>query len=302
MKSLLLLTVALALAPLAPAAVFTNTSSADSFVRANAPGSNYGAAGADSVSGASATNGAGTVNGASDTFIRFNTGAMVTNFNALFGSNNWVISSATLNVTEQATPNNNVFNRGKGSFEIRWIANDNWTEGTGTPSAPTTTGIVYSNEPALLNIASDVSLGTFTNAGANTAQNFSLPLATAFTNDLATGGEVGFFMTAADANIGFTFSSRSFLPPNSDPFLIISAVPRPGISSATITGSDMTLSCTNAAAGSTYILLASADPTAPLTQWTPVATNAVATSAAFTLTASNALATSTQQFFTIATR
>lgn len=300
MKKLSVFVLALVVAPLAYCATFTNSASADAFVRAAAPSSNYGGAGADSVSGANATNSLGTANGAFDTFLRFNTFSMVTNFNALYGSNSWSISSATLQVTEQAAPNNAIFNRGKGSFEIRWIANDSWTEGTGTPGSPGTTGIVYTNEPGLLNVATDVSFGNYTNAGTDGAEVFALPLATAFVNDMTAGGEVGFFMTATDPNIGFTFSSRSFNPTLARPFLIVSAVPKPGIAGASVSGADLTLSCTNGAAGATYRALVSSDVTLPLSQWVSVATNTLAADGAFSLTVSNALANrSAQQFYTL---
>lgn len=300
MKKLSFFVLALVIAPLAQCATFTNSSSADSFVRALAPSSNYGGAGADSISGANATNSLGIANGAFDTFIRFNTFSMVTNFNSLYGSNSWAITNATLQVTEQAAPNNSLFNRGKGAFEIRWIANDSWTEGTGSPAAPATTGIVYTNEPGLLDAATDVSLGTYTNAGTDGVELFSLPLATAFVNDMAAGGEVGVYMTAIDANIGFTFSSRSFNPTVGRPFLIISAVPKPVIAEATVSGSDVTLSCANGVAGSTYRVLVSSDVTVALSQWVAVATNTLAADGAFSLTVSNALANpSAQQFFVL---
>jgi len=109
------------------AAFFTNSVSVDAFVRSNAPTSNYGGAGALSVSGSVSTNGLGIANGVFDTFIRFNTTAMVTNFDSMFGTNNWVINGAKLRVTEIGAPAQTNFNRGKGAFEIRWIANTNWT-------------------------------------------------------------------------------------------------------------------------------------------------------------------------------
>ena len=284
-------------------AVFTNSVSVDSFVRASAPTSNYGGAGADAISGASATNVLGAANGAFDTFIRFNTFSMVTNFNVLFGSNNWVINGATLQVTEQSAPNNNIFNRGKGAFEVRWIANDSWTEGTGSPLTPGTTGVVYTNETTLLNAGTDVSLGTYTNLQTDTQQSFSLALANDFISDMQAGGEVGLFMTSADPNIGFTFSSRSFTPASGRPFLIVSAVPRPRIASATVSGADLNLSCTNGASGGTYVLLMNSDATAPLNHWTPVATNTLAAAGAFSITASNVVgASSAQQFFTVQTK
>ncbi len=294
-----LLSIALFSASLAHGAMFTNAVSVDSFVRASAPTSNYGAAGANSVSGASATNNLGAANGAFDSFIRFNTFSMVTNFNALYGANGWAINGVTLQVSEQGAPNNAIFNRGKGAFEIRWIANDNWTEGTGNPATPGTTGIVYTNEPGLLNVASDVSLRIYTNAEADVVETFSLPLANSMVSDMQAGGEVGLFMTAVDANVGFTFSSRSFSPTTGRPFLIVSAVPKPGIQSVAASGNDLLLSCANGVAGGTYKALISTDLTQPLSQWTPVATNAVASDGAFNLTISNALANPSAQHFFI---
>lgn len=293
------LTLGFSAVAVAHAAVFTNSVSVDSFVRASAPTSNYGGSGANSIAGASATNAAGAVNGAFDTFIRFNTFSMVMNFNALYGSNNWTVTSATLQVTEQAAPNNAMFNRGVGSFEIRWIADDDWIEGTGSPTSPNTSGIVYTNEPGLLNVATDVTLGTYTNAGVDGVETFALQLATAFVDDVEAGGEVGLFMTAADSNIGFTFSSRSFNQAPSRPYLIISVLPKPRIGSATLLGADLSLSCMNGIAGASYRVMATVDVNQPVSEWTPVATNAVDADGAFSITITNATAVARQQFFSI---
>ncbi len=87
----------------------------------NAPAANYGSAGALSVSGLFATNSfSGITNGIADTFIRFNTAGIVTNFNALFGTNNWAITGAKLQVTEVGSPNNNIFDQGVGAFQVYW--------------------------------------------------------------------------------------------------------------------------------------------------------------------------------------
>jgi hypothetical protein len=295
----ILIVVALLAAAIARAAIFTNGASADTFVRSLAPSSNYGASGADSISGANATNAIATANGAFDTFIRFNTFSMVTNFNALFGSNNWVINGATLQLTEQSAPANNLFNRGKGSFEVRWIANDNWIEGTGNPSVPASSGLVYTNETALLNVATDSTLGVFTNAGTDSTQVFALSLPGAFVGDMQAGGEVGMFMTAIDPNIGFTFSSRTFITTNGRPFLIVSAIPQPAITAVNIVGVDLVLSCSNGALGSTYRVLANGDLSAPRSQWTALSTNTLAANGAFTLTVSNAVSGSSSQFFVV---
>lgn len=286
------------------AAVFTNSVSADSFVRADAPTLNYGGAGALYVSGASSVNASGVTNGVFDSFIRFNTAAMVTNFNLLFGSNNWAVSGAILRVTELGAPANTLFNRGVGAFEVRWIANDNWTEGAGNPNNPTTTGIAYNDEPTLLNVATDASLGTFTNAGADVTLSFPLSLPVAFTSDLMAGQEVGLFLTAIDSGIGFTMDSRSFGTVASRPLLVISAVPRPGIITINLAGTDVVLSATNGATGGTYHVLSTTNVALPLSQWTPVATNVLNASGNFSITVTNAVTADgpSQQFFILQTQ
>jgi hypothetical protein len=289
------------------AAFFTNSPDADAFVRAAAGATNlnYGLAGALSVSGASSTNPtSGITNGVFDTFIRFSTAA-VTNFNLLFGSNNWVITSATLQVTAQA-PNNGIFNNGAGTFQIFWITNNNWTEGTGTPSTPTMNGICYTNEPTLLDSNSNVSLGTFSYSGATSGVlNFSLALPAAFVNAVSAGGEVGFYLTAASPGIGCVFTSRNFpTSPAAWPYLKISAVPVPGISGVNLSGTNVALSATNGAAGGTYYVLSSTNTVLPLSQWLPVATNVLAGNGNFIITVTNAMNAGTpgQQFFILQTQ
>lgn len=302
MKNLLtILVAALVAVQFADAAIYTNNPDADAFVRAAAPTSNYGGAGALSVSGANATNNMGTANGVFDTFMRFNTAGMVSNFNATFGTNNWAINGATLQVTESGTPNNNIFNVGIGGFQVRWIAQDGWTEGTGMPNGLTTNGITYDSESGLLNPATDAKLGVFTNT--DLTQILSLPLAlpASFVNDLGAGGEVGLYMTANDANIGFTFNSRNFTTTNSRPFLTVSALPRPAIAGVSLSGNDVVLAGANGAAGETYYVLASANATLPLSKWSPISTNTLTANGNFTITLTNA-AGSQRMFFILQTR
>jgi len=298
MKLIATLLTSLTLALSANATLFTNTVSVDSFVRSNSPAANYGGAGALSVSGLTATNVFGqTTNGITDTFIRFNTALSVSNFNAQFGTNNWVINGAKLRVTEVGAPNNSLFSRGIGAFEIRWVANTNWTEGTGMPMSPTANGIAFTNEFTLLNTNTDASLGVFTNAGVDSAQAFNLALPTEFTSSLRNGGEVGFFLTALDSGTGFTFNSKTFGTASARPFLDISALPQPAIVSLALTETDCIVSATNGFTNATYYLLSSSDLTLPLSQWTPISTNLPSTNGDFTITPTNALGTSDQLFF-----
>ena len=109
---------------------------ADSFVRSFAPTNNYGAGGALSVSGPAAVNSLGEQNGLFDSLICFSTSNVVGSFDSALGGSDWIVAGATLALTEMAAPDNAIFNRGIGAFEVRWIASDNWIEGTGKPTYP----------------------------------------------------------------------------------------------------------------------------------------------------------------------
>jgi hypothetical protein len=258
------------------AASFTNSVSVDSFVRAAAPASNYGGAGALSVSGASAMNGSGFTNGVFDSFVRFNTAAMVASFNSAFGTNNRVISAAALRVTELGSPANNLFNRGVGAFEIRWIQTTLGSKAR-DPNAPTTTGSVYNDEPNLLQIPAR--LGTFTNSGVDGALDFPLSLPSELVTDLKSRVEVGLYLTAIDSGIGFNFDSRSVGTLSARPFLLVSAAPQPAITRIEFHGGNIAITATNGFAGATCYLLTSSNITLP--QWTPVATNSLVTNGEF---------------------
>jgi hypothetical protein len=205
-----------------PIAVAINPT-ADAFVRSLDPNHNYGAAGALSVSGSAAVNGSGQQMGLLDSFMRLNTAGPVSAFDTAFGASNWAIQSVVLKLTEQAAPNNPVFNRGVGSFEVRWIGTDSWSEGTGDNKSPTTDGIAYQDEGSVLNTLTDESLGVFVNAYASVEQSFQLALPAAFVSDLVAGGDVSFFLTAASPSIGFTFNSRNYGTASARPWLEITA-------------------------------------------------------------------------------
>src|SRR5262245_17524570 len=138
---------------------------ADTFVRAQAPTNNYGGGGALSVAGPAAVNGSGQPNGAFDTLLRFPVSDAKGTLDAAHGQD-WMVTGARLVVTEMAIPDNEIFNRGIGQFEIRWIATDNWMEGTGRPNAPTSDGAAWQDLPGILDSNADT-LGVFTNSGVN---------------------------------------------------------------------------------------------------------------------------------------
>ena len=201
--------------------------SADAFVRSLAPTNNYGAAGSLSVSGASAVNGSGQQNGLFDSLMRFPMSSVMTAFDGSFGSNGWVMTGATLTVTEVGAPNNAIFNRGIGAFEVRLIGCDTWVEGSGTPNVPTMDGVAYEDLGSVLNPAVNVSMGQFTNSGVNGAESFPLALAGTVVSNIAAGGDLNLYLTAASASVGFTFNSRNFGTSSAWPSLQVTAVARP---------------------------------------------------------------------------
>lgn len=221
-------------------AMVSATPTADAFVWSSAPANNYGAAGALSVSGSAAVNGVGQQNGLFDTLIRFALADVAASFNGSLGTNEWVVTGATLVLNEVGAPNNSVFNRGVGAFEVRWIASDSWVEGSGTPMAPTTVGVVYDDLGSVLNSAADTTLGWFTNGGVSGTISFPLELAGPLVSDIVAGADVNLYLTAAGASVGFTFNSRNFSSAGAWPSLQVSAVakPLPTISSIRRTGSN----------------------------------------------------------------
>jgi hypothetical protein len=305
MKLLLTILSFVSITVTAGAALFNTNSPSDkdAFVRSNAPTLNYGGGGALSVSGTNPNISGNPTNGAFDTFISFNTAAMVTAFNTAFGANNWVITSATLNFTKNPMPGNAVFNSGTGNFLIRWIANDTWTEGTGTPMAPTTNGITYNLETNYLNTNLDTNLGTYDFTGGSTLV-CPLALPTSFVTNMQAGGEVGFFMTAVDPTVAFVVYSRQFAgSPSVLPSLVVSATEQPGISGISASGTNLVLTATNGVAGGTYYVLTSTNLATPTSQWTSIETNVLATGGDFTITVTNAASADapSPQFFMLET-
>lgn len=207
----------------------TNTPVADAFVRSLDPTHNYGGAGTLSISGSIATNPtSGIQEGLLDSFLQFNLSSTVAGFNSAFGVGQWTIGNVTLALTASSA-NNAVFNLGAGQFEVRWIINNSWLEGTGTPSSPTTNGVTYAQEPSILNSNVDESLGTFTYNGATSGQvKLSLGLPPGFASQISTGNLVSLYLTATPGSaVGFTFNSRNFTSSSAWPALDITAIAIP---------------------------------------------------------------------------
>ena len=217
---------------------------ADAFVRSLAPTGNYGGAGALSVSGAAAANGSGVQNGLFSAFMRFPMSNAVAWADSVFGGHDWIVTEIRLSVNEMAAPDNPIFDRGVGAFEIRWIAEGDWLEGTGTPKSPTSDGVTWQDLPLVLNSNVDRSLGVFMNRGEDGQESYSLALAEPFLTDLRHGGEVSLYLVAWSPEIGFTFNSRNFGNTNAQPALEVTAVanPKPQIGAIAVVGKSASVS------------------------------------------------------------
>jgi hypothetical protein len=232
-------TLALFLALTAHAATFTLNPSADAFITtgptANLSGNNYGGAGALSVAAP------GLANGEFQSVLRFDLSGAKTSFNSQFGAGQWSIQSITLSLTATA-PNNAIFNSSAaGQFGVSWMQNDSWTEGTGTPAAPTTTGITFSTLPSFTS-AGDEALGTFSfGGGTSGTAAYTLSLTSGFDADATAGNLVSFRLFAADSAVSYLFDSRSFGTTGFRPLLTVVAVPEPGALSLLATGAALLL-------------------------------------------------------------
>jgi hypothetical protein len=107
------------------------------------------------------------------------------------------------------------------------MQNDSWTEGAGTPAAPTTTGITFSTLPSFTS-AGDEALGTFSFAGGTSGTAaYTLSLTSGFDADATAGNLVSFRLFAADSAVSYLSDSRTFGTTGFRPLLTVVAVPEP---------------------------------------------------------------------------
>jgi hypothetical protein len=185
-------------------------------------GNNYGGAGALDVAAS------GQAKGEFQSVLQFDLSGAVSSLNTQFGAGQWNIQSISLSLSA-AAPNNAIYNASAaGQFGISWMQNDSWTEGTGTPTAPATTGITFSSLPSFTS-ASDESLGTFSFAGGTSGTAaYTLSLTPDFLADASAGSLVSLHLSAADSAVSYLFNSRSFGISSARPILTVVAVPEPG--------------------------------------------------------------------------
>lgn len=205
----------------APGVEITLNPEADAFVSAAHPSSNYGAAGAVAVSAA------GLAKGEFQSVLRFEAAPAKTAFDTAFGVGQWQVESVSLQLTA-ALANNAIFNgAGAGEVALAWIQNDSWTEGTGSPSSPSASGITFDTLPSFLGVG-DEALGTFSFDGRTSGSVlFKLGVSPGLASDVLAGEAASLRLSAANATVSGVFNARNFGQAPSRPALVITAVPVP---------------------------------------------------------------------------
>lgn len=221
------------LLPAAAQITHTVMPSADAFVCTGSPnyqdgadltGLNFGGAGTLAIAPASSAK------GEFRSILRFSLTNLLAHFNTNYGVGNWTITNIELELTSNwgqsgAQPNNPIFNViTGGKFVIEWMSSDDWAEGTGNPSLPTTDGVTYNSLSALLARAHiPLCTNTYVPPGANVHLFWPLPLQTNLAADVLAGGDVSFYFYAADEQVGYLFNSPSYGRGN-EPLIHITAI------------------------------------------------------------------------------
>ncbi len=197
---------------------------ADAFLSAANATGNFGGAGAFGVSAS------GLDKGEFQSLLMFDFSPAKTQFDTTYGSGGWVVDSVSLQLTA-ANPNNAIFNASAaGLIALRWLADDTWSEGSGTPAAPGAAGVTFSSLPGLLASGSE-SLGSHAFDGATSgAVSIQFQPAGGFLTDINAGGTATVNLFAGDSAVSGLFNSRSNGTPANRPLLTItaSAIPEPG--------------------------------------------------------------------------
>src|SRR5262249_2624038 len=143
--------------------------------------------------------------------LQFNLAAAKSSFDSQYGVGGWSIQSISLTLTA-TSPGNPIFNTSApGQFAISWMQNDGWTEGTGNPNMPGSSGITFSTISNFVS-AADESLGTFSFGGGTSGANtYGLALTPLFLSDALGGNAVSVRMFAADSAISYLADSENFM-------------------------------------------------------------------------------------------
>lgn len=221
-RCLYLFTLTLALVPTTGWAITANVpSAADTFVMPLNSANNYGGAGALAVSAS------GLPKGEIHSLLRFSLASALSDFDQAFGSGNWVLDGASLQLTA-AFSNNAIFNTSAaGQIAADWLADDTWVEGSGSPMSLSTTGFSFDLLPALVANGSE-GLGLFAfNGSVSDTATYNLAISPGFLADVQAGSLLSILLSPGDAVVSGVFNSRNFATVANRPVLILSAIQVP---------------------------------------------------------------------------
>ena len=190
---------------------FLATGSAGNPAGTNLTGLNFGAAGALFIAPAASPK------GEFQSILRFDLSGASNVFNATYGTNDWSVTGISLtlrgnNGMAGEQPMNLIFPPiSAGSFVIKWLSDNDWAEGTGTPITPTTDGVTYDSLPTLLSGPTAIlCTNTYTPPGDFVPVTYPLPLNTNVVAEIMNGAQASFLLYAADNQIGYLFNSTNF--------------------------------------------------------------------------------------------
>jgi len=220
----------------------TGTSASDMVYQTYQSSDGWGwAGGAVSVQGSLSTTNSGGNAAAANEALSFNVGSLVTSLNNTYGAGDWTVSNVSLAfASSYAKQNNSRFGTGSGTFDIYWVANNNWKQSAGTLTNPGLNPPYASSATALSAWSggqADLASETFTvPTGVNSGYvnlSYDLGSNTSLVNEIlsssATGNQaVSLYLMATDPTLGmimFTGGQGQTLPTLS--FDVDSVTPTP---------------------------------------------------------------------------
>jgi len=207
--------------------------------------------GAVGLQGSAGVNNLGTSTAAANVTFKYGVGSTVDALNTAYGAGNWTIENAELTLQYTLYAGNSRFNAGAGTFNILWVANDNWTQGSSDPAFATSASALaawagsdallaseYYNwsTPSYTGTLADLHTANWNTDATGSRQatiSYSLGLDSSFINDItsATGASdpnVSLYLMASTNTLGMCIftGGGSVLPTLS--FDVV-AVPEPSV-------------------------------------------------------------------------
>jgi hypothetical protein len=218
------------------------------------------AGGAAGVQGPAGTRVGGGSALAANVAFKYNIGSVVDSLNATYGAGAWTIENPNLSFQYTLYANNTRFNGGAGTFDIMWVGNDSWVQGSNNPIFATSATALsgWSGNQALLaseyydwstptyqGTTADLSTGAWVTDKTGNRQsvmNYSLGTDSLFLDDIlsaSAGGNsaVSLYLMATSDTLGLCIftGGASMLPTLS--FDVVDAAPVPIPAAAWLLGS-----------------------------------------------------------------